>query len=412
MAARKSPSNEAMERVHAAIAKINRDAKAELVTTADKVPYYYGLRRPSGIMQLDLDTGGGFPAGGVCCLSGPDGVGKSDFLYRYMAWQQRIYGEECCLALVHVEHQFDHFRLRRLGVKVPVPLEHIEQEQKMRKHRGTPLLTKAEIADLQTGIGHFYLIPPADMETQLQVVIELLKSGGFHIIGVDSISAMIPSDTDGKDLDEATVRGAHAMCMKRFFLKYYALANNRTPVWTSLIFTQQVTANDAKSAAPSFMQKFLPDFTVKGGHAGRHGKLIDIMLTNGAKIKVTDKEKEVEGKENKNKITTGKTIRWELTKGKAGTHEGLRGEVDYDFTKQNGINYSQTVFAVGHKLGIIELRDGLVTWIHNGVKHPEIQRLPYATFIEALDNNVRLDLDIREDIMYAAGIKEARYRDA
>lgn len=411
MAAKKNPSKESVDKVQLAINKINRDAKHTVVARADQVPYLYHLRRPSGIMQLDLDTGGGLPAGSVCCLSGPDGVGKSDFLYRYLAWQQRIFGEECCLALAHVEHQFDHFRLRRLGVKIPIPMDHIHQEQQDRKHRGVPLLTKPEIADLQTGVGRFFLIPPADMESMLGTVLDLLASGGFHMIGIDSVSAMIPKDMDNKDLDDEAKRGAHAMCMKRFYLKYYNIGGIDNPIWTSLVMTQQVAANDAKSTAPAYISKWMPDFAVKGGFAAKHGKVIDILLTNGPPIKEIDEDKAVEGKENKNKKVTGKSVRWELIKGKAGTHEGKKGEVDFDFDAPNSINYAQTVFAAGTKLGILEFREGLVTWLHNGQPHHEVKRIPYQLFIDALNKHPQLDFDIRRDILAAAGI-DCRYHDA
>lgn len=411
MAVKKTPGKPVRDKVQLAVDAINRRAKHTVVANADQVPYLYHLRRPSGIMQLDLDTGGGLPAGSVCCLSGPDGVGKSDFLYRYMAWQQRIFGEDCCLALAHVEHQFDHFRLRRLGVKIPIPADHIEQEQQDRKYRGVPQLTKPEIADLQTGVGRFFLIPPADMESMLGVVLDLLDSGGFNIIGIDSVSAMIPKDMDNKDLTDEAKRGAHAMAMKRFYLKYYNIGGIDNPIWTSLIMTQQVSANDAKSTAPAYMAKWMPDFAVKGGFAAKHGKVIDILLTNGPSIKEIDEDKAVEGKENKKKKVTGKSIRWELIKGKAGTHEGKKGEVEFDFNTTNNIDYAQTVFAAGTKLGVLDFREGLVTWLHNGQAHAEVKRIPFNLFIDALNKHPQLDLDIRRDILAAADIF-CRYQDA
>jgi len=407
MVKRSPVSSEKADVVAQAIAKINRDAKHTVITTADKMPYMYHLRRPSGIMQLDIDTAGGLPAASVCCLSGPDGAGKSDLLLRYMAWQQRIYGDAACLALAHVEHQFDHFKARRLGLKIPIPDGHIEQEQYDRKYRGLPLLTKPEIADLRTGVGRFYIIPPDDMESMMQRVLDLLETGGFQMIGVDSISAMIPADFANKDLDEEQKRGAHAMNLKKFFLKYYGIGGIDNPVETTLVFTQQVSSNDAKSTAPTYMAKYMPEFAVKGGYAGRHGKLIDILLTNGGKVK-KEGEADLDGK--KEKITTGKVVRWELIKGKAGTHEGIRGEVDFDFNSSSNIDYARTVFVAGIKYGVLKEDKGLITWFKNGEPHKEVSRIPFDMFLQGIRENWTLDYDIRREILSAAGIS-CRYKD-
>ena len=406
---RVDPSKEKLDRVYALRDKLNKAFKHTVIALADEVPYMYGLRRPSGITQLDIDTAGGLPASSVCCISGPDGAGKSDLLLRYMAWQQRLHGNKTCLALAHVEHQFDHIKARRLGLKIKVPEEHIEQEQILRKYRGIPLLTKDEVKDMRTEVGTFFIIPPADMETMLQLVIEIMRSRDFQMVGVDSISAMIPADFDNKDMDEEAKRGAHAMNLKKFYLKYYNLGSIDEPVWTTLIMTQQVTANDSKSSAPSFMQKFLPDFVSKGGHAGRHGKLIDIMLTNGGKVKVDGEKLSGDGK--KEKVTTGKLVKWELTKAKAGTHEGIRGEVEFEFNTPGNIDYARTAFVAGIRYGVLKEQQGLVTWMRNGEPHPEVQRIPFKAFLDGLRNNVQLDIDIRMAIMDAAGVDHCRYHD-
>ena len=47
--------------------------RARLCRASDiTLPYYY-LRRPSGLIDLDIATGGGLPAGGLVELIGPEG---------------------------------------------------------------------------------------------------------------------------------------------------------------------------------------------------------------------------------------------------------------------------------------------------------------------------------------------------
>lgn len=399
----KTSKDSRFDELEGVINQINRSAKRTVIASANNVPYLYGLRRPSGIMQLDIDTGGGLPGGSVCCISGPDGAGKTDLLYRYYAWQQRIHREKACIVHAQVEHQVDHFRMRRAGIKVPVPKDAIDQEQSNRKALGFPLLTKAEILDLSTGMGFFHIIAPDDMESTFDRVLKLLEKGPdlIQMIGVDSVSAMIPRDIMNKDLDEEAKRGAHAMCLKKFFLKLYSMGGFDNPMWTTIVFTQQVTSNDAKSAAPSYIAKYMPDFAVKGGYAGKHGKIIDILLTNGAK-------KKEKGDDDK-KVVTGKTVQWELIKGKAGTHEGIRGEVDFDFNSPEHIDYARTVFVAGLKCGVLAEQQGLVTWMHNGQPHPECQRIPFEEFMQAIKLDAQFDLSLRRAILWANGIRDVRY---
>jgi hypothetical protein len=79
---------------------------------------------------------------------------------------------------------------------------------------------------------------------------------------------------------------------------------------TTLIGIRQIRANLNK------MGMHARDYKVGGAYALRHGKMIDIALRRGKPIELSN-----------NNI--GKEINWELTKGKAGTHEGLKGVYEY-----------------------------------------------------------------------------------
>ena len=102
-------------RVRLATDAINKGMKYSRMADTEDVSNTYLLRRPSGIMQLDVDTGGGLPAGGINYISGPDGSGKTWLLYNYFATHQRLYGEEASICYVPVEFLPDYKFMRLCG---------------------------------------------------------------------------------------------------------------------------------------------------------------------------------------------------------------------------------------------------------------------------------------------------------
>src|SRR5690606_37891032 len=104
------------------------------------------LRRPSGVMQLDIDTGGGLPAQSMVTIGGPPNAGKSTLLYHYYGMHQRLYGESSYIAHACPEG-LDYIQARRCGWVIPVPLNVIEAMQKEREESGEPLLTQDEVTE-------------------------------------------------------------------------------------------------------------------------------------------------------------------------------------------------------------------------------------------------------------------------
>ena len=69
----------------------------KVIAFADDAPTTYKLRRPFGIMQLDIDCGGGPAAGGLTLLTGPDNAGKTYLMYLAMAMHQKLYGDDASM---------------------------------------------------------------------------------------------------------------------------------------------------------------------------------------------------------------------------------------------------------------------------------------------------------------------------
>lgn len=378
-----------------------------LIRRADQVSSTYHLRRPTGITQLDIDLGGGFPAGGLSCLSGVDNAGKSTLLYLTCAMHQRIYGDASMIALSLVEGNPDFDYMRKLGFMLAYPDDLIEQREEDRLRRGLPKFTKEEKAWFKTQVGEVDWILGATGEQIMGTMHDAIRLNIYGIIGLDSVSALqSAAEAKKPDFEKAPQQAANANLLTRFMLKYYPCMNgvfgkNQTTV----IFTQQVRANKERSNALPHLQKFLPDVIAQGANALKHGKLIDVTLMKGSKD--TEEDENEDGK--KIRTALGRTVRYKLLKGKAGTHDEIAGE--YDFSYDKGFETERTVFVQGVRYGAIEERKGVLTVNRHGLEEPLMKDIPgIEAFVKMMRDNVDFELAVRREVMAFAG-KEVIYRE-
>lgn len=306
----------------------------------------FDLRRPCGIPRLDIACGGGLPAGGLSQIDGPEGVGKNFLLNLYFAQCQKLYGEDARMFMLCLEFPFDKWYARACGVKVPLSDYEIQVEQRKRQKEDKPLLTDAEAAELQTGVGKFYILRGPEAEALLDLTVEYVKSNAFQIGAVDSWDSMLTAPEEEKDLSE-DAKVANASNVQTRWMKKIQGAltpkkvcpiceshplNHSKGVWscangdcgwkgkepknqeneTTLVGIRQVRARMSRT---SMRQRA---WQVGGAWALKHGKLIDIQLRPSDRIMLSNK-------------WVGKEITWELVKGKAGTHEGKSGVYRYYF---------------------------------------------------------------------------------
>ena len=430
---------EITKKVAALEARLNRGAKvkgAHVCAPIDQSPNTYFLRRPSGIVPLDIHTGGGLPAGGLTYLSGPDGAGKTFLLYKYIAMCQKLYGPKACVALGVSEAAPDHFFMRKCGIQIAVPERMIEEQVHERKERGEPPFTKEQLKSFRAAtVGEIKLLRGATGEELLQAIIDCFDSGLFDIIGLDSISACLPEADAEKDLDQAAKRAAAAGMVTRFFQQYL---NGTTGYYglnaTTVIFTSQVRANNKKAEAQAHIARYLPDYAPQGAWAAKHGKLIDILIKPGEKEKENvavqplsafGQAAEAAAKEKKKKIQTGKTVKYEVLKGKAGVHEGITGEFDFHFpagmAAMRDPNHLLTedqrmVVVTGIQNGIVEEKDGLITFhhpvrnepiVHNGLKLEKLAGID--RLVQLMREDFELELTLRRAVLSSCGV-ECAYR--
>lgn len=384
---------------------INADKKYTVITTADDVVNPYFLRRPSGIMQLDVDTGGGLPAGGCSMLTGPDNTGKSVLFYKYCAMHQRLYGNNSYIGIAPVEGAPDYFTMRKCGMWVSIPDAMIEERQEQRKSRGLPAFTKEERAFYKQQVGEVSILAAQNGEDLLDTVIESVRSNLFGIIGIDSITALQPQEIAKQiTLHDDGRRASHATLLTNFFQRLYPFLLG---MWgrndTTIICTQQVRANAAKANAMPHMQKYIRDWAPAGAYATRHGKMIDLLLWNGEKIrkpKKKDEESEV----------IGKWINWETIKGKAGTHDNIRGDVAFFY--EGMTNDLLDIVTVGMRYKAIVESSGLLSLVNSttGEIYKDFDQIAGPDeFVARMKADPGAELFVRREILCHAGI-ECAYR--
>ncbi len=430
--------NELSKKIAALEAKMNRTPAvkgAKVCADIEHAPNTYFLRRPSGIMGLDIHTGGGLPAGGLTYLSGPDGAGKTFLLYKYIAMNQKLYGDKSAVALGVSEAAPDHFFMRKCGMQIAIPEQMIAEQVAERKERGEPPFTKEQLKDFRAKtVGTVKLLRGAHGEELLGAVLDCFDAALFDIVGLDSVSAVLPMADAAKDIDQNSKMAAAAGMLTKFFQHYL---NGTTGYYgvnaTTVIFTSQVRANKAKSEALPHLQKYLPDYAPQGAWAAKHGKLIDILVKHGAKdkeeVKLPQATTLAESAENERRKTkrvqVGKTVNYEVLKGKAGVHEGITGEFEFHFpgsmAQMRDPNHRLTedqrmVIVQGLQAGIVEERDGLVSFYHPTTNEPFVYgdvTLQKIAGIERLAQMMRedfeLELALRRAVLSAVGV-ECAYR--
>lgn len=398
-------------------ARLNKPSKRgeesrPVMVPASEAPNVYFLRRPSGIMQLDMQTGGGAPAGGLVYLSGPDSAGKTFLLHKYFAQLQRLYGKKARIAYGLSEGPPDHLRMRKVGVQVAVPDRTIDDMNRSRQERGEPLLTKEETKELQTEVGGIEVVREKTAERMLDTIIEIVDSKAFDIIALDSVSALMPEAEAGKDLDEHPQQAAAANALTRFFLHYLPMTTGFCGVnETTVFFVSQVRSNRKKSEAAAHFAKYMKEWAAQGAWAAKHGKLIDVVVWSGSKdyekSDVQPNALDGSAPPRKRGSALSKTIHWEILKGKAGTHDGITGEVDYFYDTPPFTDDLHDLIVTAISKGVINEKDGKLTFFRGAQKEADtqLQTMPAAEAMALIKGDFELELAVRREVLASVGVR-------
>lgn len=378
-------------------AAMNKDGRKRVVS-ADEAPNLYELRRPTGIMSLDIDIGGGFPAGGLSIISGPDNAGKTWLVLRVMAMHQRLYGPSSNLAYTIAEGGFDFKRALQAGLVIAIPDEIINEWNQERLNIGMPPYTQQEILWFKRQIGGFKILRGYTGEEIMHVVLEAVKFNRFGIVAVDSLSILLPEADEAKDVGDTPKRAGNAGLLTDFMKKYTPHTSGLTESNpTSLIGIMQVRANDDIANA-GHMAKYMKKWKVTGAYIVKHGKLVDLQIWDGQLLR-----KAIHG-------TTqvyGKTLHWRTEKGKAGCHDNVTGETEFRYDIPQGHDDAWGLVTSGINRGVfVEERDGIQVY------HPVTREktalggyADYSALVRVLNEDFEFNVQMRYFVLAANGVQ-------
>ena len=318
------------------IKAINKDLSgAATITNISDVKTPYKTRLPTGILSLDIALGGGWPAGTMCQLFGPDGTGKDMLANMTIAQQQKKHGDSTNIFWMSFGYKPDIPFMRMCGVRIPYrDYELVEMgvdpDTATKEQRGEQVgnLVFIDVGDA------IAMEQPA--ETLLSAVVRLVRSGKFQLGIVNELGSGETRDNVKKDLHEDAKMATWASLMSDFCRKYYSAMRvpdeNGEPNKTCILMINPVRAN-----LDSYSSRFTP-YTISGGYALKHAKAVDLHIKPGASLK---------GKAGK----IGKEIKWKVAKGKHGISEGAEGEFSYYFNK--GVDCVSDIAYVAKAYGII-----------------------------------------------------------
>ena len=284
------------------------------VTSASQFSTPYYLRRPTGVMGLDIALGGGLPAGGGTQVYGIGSTGKTYLAFRTAGNVQKNYGDASCILVACAETRLDKGFARHAGFCVAYEKEEIEQFDAQRQLMGWPPFTPEEKADLRYQPGHVEIIRGANGADLLEGTIEAMRMVGndCQLIIIDSLGALLTPDQDNKEVGDRTYGGSSGI-ITTWQNKSYPLFMMDNPDGTKLEITI-LGINQARAVIDGGPRgpKTRP---AAGSHSWAHAQLASIEMKIGETL-YEDSAKTVKN---------GHEIKWEIRKGKAGTRDGYKG---------------------------------------------------------------------------------------
>jgi recombination protein RecA len=292
-------------------------------------------RLPTSILDLDIALGGGLPAGGMTFITGREGVGKNWLINQVIREHQQRHGDSTSVAVVSTEMVYDKEFAQLCGVKVALSDIEIAKIRESYEANEEPFTAEQE-AGLREQIGEFITVPPSLAEESLQIAIDLIASREFSIVVIDSFGSLLTEHDDEGELSDPNRVGGAALLNTKFARKLNAALGpdkDGNPNLTCVVGVNQIRDNTDRA------NKYSPKTQEGGGWALKHARWVTIEMSRQAKVKDGD-------------LVIGKTVRWEITKQKAGGHEGASGSFDH-LHKYVGINRVAHSIAVSTDYGVM-----------------------------------------------------------
>jgi len=371
-------------------AEFGKEVGGPIVQPADEITNPFILKRPTGAISLDIAIGGGWPAGTLCQVASPDGVGKNAICNQTVAVTQQTYGKDSCIAWVCTEMTLDKQFAHMFGAVVPMSQKEIDMINAARADKGIPALSSEEVKFRKRKLGEFVIVDKGSSAQRLEVCLRLIESNKFQLIIIDSMASLLTEVQEETDLQDEPQQSSEAKLITRFCNKYWgragrAHAKDEEANWTTILATYQVRGN--RSTA-----KYKKPWAVGGAYALKHAKAIDLHLENGDRYP-TSKEAE----------QLGKKVKFKVKKGKAGCHEGGSGELLFIYNE--GYDIWGDCVDTAKKYDVLKAAGKYWKWVDSEGKEVRKFTGGIAGVVSELVKDEKLFWELYREICKRAGVE-------
>jgi len=371
----------------------------------------FNLRRPTGLLSLDLALGGGFPAGGCSQVYGARSSGKTHICFCVAGQIQKHYGNNSVILIAMSEMRSDVGFARMSGVCVRYSDYEIEEYDKIRKNKGLPPFTSEERADLQKQIGEVIFTGGNTGGDVLDGTLEALDRMGnvCQLVIVDSLGSLLTPDQEAKSVSDKHYGGSSGLLtiwQNKLQPKFVNDLPDGTMLETTILGINQVRA---------LIGSPMPNSTrpAAGAKSWEHAQLTNVELKTSEPLWADTKHNE----------QSGKVIKWGVKKGKAGTHDGAKGEFDWYYfphhdpvfwkdVVENSVSYGadkiSDLINVCKKLGVIEM-GGPWRYIKDDAGNLLVRTQGDEPLVERVLEDPELEARLRESCLKSSGLT-VRYK--
>jgi RecA/RadA recombinase len=318
--------------------------KVQVRSASDyRTPYY--LRRPTGVLSLDIALGGGFPAGGASQVFGARSSGKTHMCFSVAGQIQKNYGDDAIILIAISEHRADKGFARMSGLCVEYTDQQIAEFESIRKEKGQPPFTAEEKADLKLQIGQVTFLQGTTGGSLLDTTLEAIDHFGSacQLIIVDSLGSLLTPDQEEKSVSDKHYGGSSGI-ITLWQTKMQPKFINDLPdggiLETTILGINQVRA---QIGGP------IPGATrpAAGSKAWEHAQLTSVEFKQGEPLWADAKHSK----------QSGRIVKWAIKKGKAGTHDGAKGEFNWFYFPHHDPVFWKDVLAHGPSFGADKITD-------------------------------------------------------
>ena len=405
---KKSSSNlTTSQKVDVLLDKINKTFKhARCSRGKDYSLPWYTLRRPTGLVTLDVACAGGLPAGGIVQIIGKPSVGKTYLLNRILAQVQMYYGDEFAAAVAMTEGRYGKDWAKECGVRTSLSAKEIFELEYVEKLHNPdfPGFTPEEVAEFtdQVGAGVTEIIGNT-AEDLYDAVLAAHESQLFQVIAIDSLGSMLTKNEDDGDMADKSYGGAsqvNTQFMHKLSAQMCSLSEEGDANPTTIILINQYRMHIPKPGGGGGFgrRRQEPDMKQGGGYAVQHGKMLDIEIETAGQIW----SEEINKKTGKKDIL-GKKMNWEILKQKAGGHEGHRGFYKHLFASK-GASVCDDLTTAGLMYDLIQMSGAWFNLIGD-TGNVVLKGQGREKFVAKLEDYPEFQEYIHDEVMKANGIK-------